>query len=1267
MSHQDRILRLLRSARVAHNHTERHVEWPLLIYGHPKKKHLRDLKSPTPQRYKKVLPLVDPPGKDFTASELKSLLTLATTERDINQEFILQADEDFVQLFRDLCEDLDVPFEEDVVGGILSDSRILITKIKYHHNRPRPFQVAEHLGVPFDTPTTKTGNSPSYPSGHTVQARLIAHYLTTVAPQYRDQFDDLAWRISWSRCQAGLHWPSDLCYGEVLARHLIETHPDPTGIVYASLSLRPDYGSGEASVPRGHADPSLVVAKYKEKKKVPKADGKGTTTVYEYSDRQVALRHREKAKQVEKLRKSMGDLRQKVRSDLTAKDPKKRLTALAVALMDETYERVGNSESAEERGHYGVTTWRVDHVTFSDSKATLKYTGKSGVKHTKEVTDAKVVKALREAVKGKSKDDEILCGEECNITAQDVNDYLDPFGVTAKDLRGYHANRDMQERLKAVRKGGPKLPEDKKEREKLLKEEFQKALEGTAEAVGHEASTLRSQYLVPGLEDDYIADGVVNEKLDKSANRRAEKFGPSTNLMERDGLKVRYRVKSDSGAIGVAVYAGRTNIGGMNAFVKKYPETDACAKDIWNLLERYPQVEDTSSPRWVTSDGVERTNTRALRVYKAFLTDESKHGLGIGRAMYLAVMAEWFNKVGPFLFMPYACSGSGTSAAALRVWKSLARDFPSSGNVIAVLRRPQLPSEMKMATKSDAEKEDEAAESLVRKQPKYRPPRTDLRQRRLDDDGEKDPDAEQDEKDRSHNWKDIGASMRVAYAYLTRQAEYQPKERRPGDVWQTEKGFRAIPQGGGDTRQFDTKPEADAYAKGPKTESEPKPKGEAKPDKEKPRSPEEIASSLLGKGDMPEEFQLSLEGWLDRSSPKDKEAFARAFESQLQTLVDNPPAPSDMRKSREPELSGKSPEDAALSAAKALYAERVTFNPFHGMSGSNTSENAEPNVERAKESYGRYAKYTEEDLGDMLDQVEEALQDETLKEGSARYRELEAEREALLLHRMLKGDSGDADAGLVSIAKVLAKSGKEDVLLGGVSDFTGPQGVAVLQEALRNMSDEEMIETFQDNPVLQPLMEVLSGKSSGSFRSQLDQEGAEILRQTLISQVVSAVVLSGPLGEALPKEGGSTVDLADRVSKNPKVKERTEAVLGVIREGEKPAGEVLELLRGLGDLKSYTMVQEARKMLDGGLTKITDPVLRARAIAIDNGEDPTSVLEAEMAKGLEDARKERARRDQEREQQLEEQKEKAEKRQSEREKETKSASLFGAYDFEPWT
>lgn len=270
----------------------------------------------------------------------------------------------------------------------------------------------------------------------------------------------------------------------------------------------------------------VVVSKYKEKKKTDAGN-----TVYLYSERQIAQRNKEKAERIEAFRKNVEKLRKKVKSDLKSEDPDTKLTALAIALIDHTYERVGNDESADA-GHYGVTGWTKKHVSFGRGGATIKYVGKAGVSHEKKVTDKTIVSALRDAYEAVEGDEDCIFQYDGGcVDAKKVNSYLKDFDVTAKDLRGFHANREMQEQLKKVRKG--ELPSDKKAREKQLKSEFKKALEAVAKAVGHEASTLKSQYLVPGLEEAYLKDGTVIEKM----TEKTASYGDD-DLIER--VRVRF-------------------------------------------------------------------------------------------------------------------------------------------------------------------------------------------------------------------------------------------------------------------------------------------------------------------------------------------------------------------------------------------------------------------------------------------------------------------------------------------------------------------------------------------------------------------------------------------------------------------------------------------------------------------------------------------------------------------------------------------------------
>lgn len=282
----------------------------------------------------------------------------------------------------------------------------------------------------------------------------------------------------------------------------------------------------------------IAAAKFKAKKKVKSQDG-GETTVYVYSERQVSNRNRDKADRVEKLRKGIKDLRAKVKKDLTCEDPHKRLTALAVALMDCTIERIGNHSSAED-GHFGVTGWTKAHTKVKGDSIILTYVGKSGVDHEKTVGPGPTLTALKKALKGKSGDDRILEDGDVGVDPEDVNAYLKEFDITAKDIRGFRANQEMCEALTEERKKGGKLPEEKKDREKKLKAEFKRALETVAEIVGHEASTLKSQYLVPNLQEAYEKDGTILKELNKKATKtQAEKEDDGAEDLVRPAPKAK--------------------------------------------------------------------------------------------------------------------------------------------------------------------------------------------------------------------------------------------------------------------------------------------------------------------------------------------------------------------------------------------------------------------------------------------------------------------------------------------------------------------------------------------------------------------------------------------------------------------------------------------------------------------------------------------------------------------------------------------------------
>jgi hypothetical protein len=216
-------------------------------------------------------------------------------------------------------------------------------------------------------------------------------------------------------------------------------------------------------------------------------------------------RRQKKIQSVRTLASNIHKLRNQVTKDLKSDKEKVRLTALAVAIIDKTSERVGNEESAKD-GHVGVTGFQNKHVEVEGDTVKLKYTGKSGVEHEKQFTDKLMAKLLKEC-KGRcdSKDAALLTTSDgFKIKSDKVNRYLRDFDITAKDLRGYSANKLVTQSLTNAQ-----ISKDEDERKK----KFSEVLKSVAEKVGHQKATLKTHYLLPKIETEYVKKGkVINLK-----------------------------------------------------------------------------------------------------------------------------------------------------------------------------------------------------------------------------------------------------------------------------------------------------------------------------------------------------------------------------------------------------------------------------------------------------------------------------------------------------------------------------------------------------------------------------------------------------------------------------------------------------------------------------------------------------------------------------------------------------------------------------------
>ena len=198
---------------------------------------------------------------------------------------------------------------------------------------------------------------------------------------------------------------------------------------------------------------------------------------------------------------SLTSMRRKYNKDMKLPGmPRDKVTALMVGLIDKGQFRIGNDESAEERGVYGLTTLKREHVAVKGNTITFKYLGKKNVPQYRKVTDKLMADTMREVLKieggmrsGGKKDakDDIFKfintqGDIRTVSPYNVNGYIEKWGVTAKDFRTYHASRKVYEYLQ----NAPGIDVEK---------DIENAIKKAAKDLGHEPRTCKRAYVDPNI------------------------------------------------------------------------------------------------------------------------------------------------------------------------------------------------------------------------------------------------------------------------------------------------------------------------------------------------------------------------------------------------------------------------------------------------------------------------------------------------------------------------------------------------------------------------------------------------------------------------------------------------------------------------------------------------------------------------------------------------------------------------------------------------
>ena len=160
--------------------------------------------------FKKELPPKNDSEK--TKKELEYLSTI-----DLYNKFFQEKD-DLIGNFFDFLDDEKVKYDKKQLRKIVLDAVDVILELKNHFKRPRPFK----LDHDFKDPLVKSTKGYSYPSGHSSQSNLLSLFMSDLYPKYKKDFTKIADDIVYSRQMAKAHYPSDIRFGEKLAKSMFK-------------------------------------------------------------------------------------------------------------------------------------------------------------------------------------------------------------------------------------------------------------------------------------------------------------------------------------------------------------------------------------------------------------------------------------------------------------------------------------------------------------------------------------------------------------------------------------------------------------------------------------------------------------------------------------------------------------------------------------------------------------------------------------------------------------------------------------------------------------------------------------------------------------------------------------------------------------------------------------------------------------------------------------------------------------------------------------
>jgi hypothetical protein len=159
-----------------------------------------------------------PPPLTNDAKEMETVRKILSTRTDKDIDSVANNDKDSFYSIKEYMKKMKVKFHENELNDIVQQAVPTINHFKNKFNRSRPFELDGNLDVLGST----TNKTPSYPSGHSTQAMIVALYVAQKFPEHRDGLIEAAKEVGLGRVKAGFHFLSDHVAGQMLGTKMFE-------------------------------------------------------------------------------------------------------------------------------------------------------------------------------------------------------------------------------------------------------------------------------------------------------------------------------------------------------------------------------------------------------------------------------------------------------------------------------------------------------------------------------------------------------------------------------------------------------------------------------------------------------------------------------------------------------------------------------------------------------------------------------------------------------------------------------------------------------------------------------------------------------------------------------------------------------------------------------------------------------------------------------------------------------------------------------------